>query len=248
MNNNLPDITSPKKGIATVQWRDERKREHEAPATPDLLRQELYNMKPIRTGNRYPRQRNYHGLYFMESAGKHVWFESLLEESGLARLDMGSRIVNIASQPMMMRFLDGSVHYPDFLALHANHRQVVYDVKPQGHMTEDVVRQFDKTRAVAELVGWGYAVLHELGAVEANNLNWFRQFKHHQFHPDYAAVNNLARALREPLPVIIAAAALGLPTLAEGRSALFHLIWKGTFTIDLTCPLSDSSLVNRGER
>lgn len=235
-------------GHAHVGWLNSNQKWVEAPASTELLNKELYLTLPARQGNRYPRQRNYHGLYFFSQTQRHIWFESNIEASRLASLDMTQRIVAIASQPMRITFAGGSIHFPDFIALHSNHRQVLYDVKPKDRLTPEVLTQFAQTKAVCDLVGWGYEVLTELDPVERVNLEWLSQFKHHGFYPDQAALDRLLDALTAPMSVNAAAVALGMESLARARSALFHLLWVGTLTIDTSVRLTQNSLVEKGTR
>lgn len=228
-----------------VHWTTPDTGPQSAPASPELLGRELYLATPIRYGNRYPRQRNYHGLYLFSQTGRHVWFESLLECSRLASIDATHSVVAIASQPMRIDFADGTHHFPDFLAMHSNARQVVYDVKPRRRITDKALAQFAQTRALCLRVGWGYEVLSELSDAEEANLTWLRQFKHHGFHPPVAALERLRDALVTPLPVFDAAHALRLESVAAGRSAIFHLLWVRAITADLSTRLTDSSLVER---
>jgi hypothetical protein len=209
-----------------------------------LLDRELYLNAPCREGNRYPRQLNYHGHYHFAGTGKHVWFESLLESRMLMHLDREFDIVAIASQPMELTFADGSIHFPDFIALHANGRQVVYDVKPLERIDEKVTEQFDKTRALCETVGWGYEVLTGLPDQVQTNLTWLSYFNHPAFHPGQEAVERLVALLAaSTVTVGEAASALELGSLARGRSALYNLAWSRIVTFDMAVPLSDSTLV-----
>ncbi|EAR26123.1 hypothetical protein A20C1_09589 [marine actinobacterium PHSC20C1] len=233
-------------GHAQVGWLDTNNTWVEAPASTALLGKELYLTLPSRKGNRYPRQRNYHGLYFFSQTKRHVWFESNTEASRLASLDMTQKIRAIASQPMLITFADGVVHFPDFIALHSDHRQILYDVKPSDRVTPEVITQFARTKAVCDLVGWGYEVLTELEPVERTNLEWLAQFKHDGFYPEQSALDRLLDALTAPMTVQDAASALGMDSLAHARSALFHLLWGGTLTVDTSVRLTSSSLIEKG--
>lgn len=228
-----------------VHWNTPDAGPQSAVASPALLGRELYLAAPIRFGNRYPRQRNYHGHYLFSQTGRHVWFESLLESSRLASIDASRSVVAIASQPMRLDFDDGTHHYPDFLAMHSSSRQVVYDVKPQERLTEKALTQFARTRALCSRVGWGYEVLSELSETEEANLTWLRQFKHYGFHPPARTLERLRDALITPLSVFDAAGELELGSLAAGRSAVFHLLWVRAITTDLSARLTDASLVER---
>ena len=228
---------------ASVRWIDQDGREHESLATPELLDQELYLAKVIRTGNRYPKQRNYHGWYLFGQTKQHVWVESRLEASRLAHLDHMDEIVAITSQPMEITFADGSRHVPDFMTLGANHRQTVYDVKPMARMTVEVTEQFRKTKAVCRAVGWGYRVMHEANPVAGRNLNFLSMFK----HPAYRAPEHAIDRARAAAPGSFKAVATAMqPTdPALGRSQLLHLLWIRSLDTDLNLRLNDNSTITR---
>lgn len=190
---------------------------------------------------------NFHGLYYFSQTGRHVWHESLLEANTLRWLDMHADVTAIAAQPFELSFGDGTKHTPDYIALHADHQQVVYDTKPTKYIqSEKFQLQAAKTRAVCDLVGWRYEVYGSLDTQLEQNLAWVSAFKHPGYFPGNDAASSVVAALATPLPLIEAARASGLPTLAECRSALYNLIWVGLVSVDLTEPLSDSSIVERG--
>lgn len=228
-------------GQATVTWTDPAGLQHEQLADAALSDRELYLARTSRRGNRYPRQRNYHGYYFFAQTRTHIWFESLLERSRLASIDHASDVVAIASQPMKLVFDDGSEHFPDLFALHASLRQVLYDIKPLERISEKYLEQFAKTKAMCDRIGWGYSVLTELSPVEKANLDWLRNFKLPGHHPGAEALARLLPAL--PLPLGSAATLLFPTSPAEGRSALSHLAWTREVHIDTTVLLSDATLV-----
>lgn len=230
---------------ASVRWANAQGTTLSAPATPALLDRELYIASVIRVGNRYPRQRNYHGRYYFSQTGHHLWHESLLEASVLTWLDISQDIVAIASQPMEIVFADGLKHVPDYMAYHADHRQVVYDVKPPKFLTPKYREQFAKTRALCEHVGWGYEVHTGFPTQVGVNLRWFAAFKHPAFFPGPDATERLLAALTEPLTLINAARALKLERLPNARSAIYHLVWVGVLSIDLTQRIDDQTTIER---
>jgi hypothetical protein len=213
-------------------------------ASPLLLDRDLFLSAPIRTPHRYPRQKNIQGLYYFSSTGHHVWHESQLESMVMRWLDMRSDVVAISAQPMLIRFADGTAHTPDLLTMHADHRQVVYDVKPRKFAPK-FEQQFAKTRAFCDHVGFGYEVHHELPRQVEVNLSWLSGFKHPGYHPGQEAAQRLHDALDAPLRLRAAATALGQSSRAHGRSALFHLVWTGAVTFDLTLAISDRTLIER---
>ena len=116
--------------LCEVLWIAADGNSRDAIATPRLLGEELYLAKKIRTGNRYPKQRNYHGHNWFGNTQQQIWFESLFERHALLWLDHTRDIVAIASQPMTMTFGDGSEHTPDFIALLSDHSQMCTTSNP----------------------------------------------------------------------------------------------------------------------
>jgi len=232
---------------AHVEWkkRPDQKTLTSAPASRMLLGQDLFTAAPIRTGNRYPQQRNYHGYYWHSAARTQLWHESMLERSILMWLDFAEDIVAIATQPFTMLFADGTEHVPDFIALHADNRQVVYDVKPRDRINDRAAAQFQKTKAVCDEVGWGYEVHTELSDPLAANLAWIQMFRHPRFYPGLPAVQQLTDAVTEPAPLNAVAAMLPGLTLGNARAAIYHLVWERVLDVDLTQPLSNSALIRK---
>lgn len=242
------DTVPPVSRDSLIEWLDIESVTQSAIASPSLLDKELYRALAFRKGNHYPRQKNYHGFYYFAQTGHHVWHESLVEASVLSFLDLHEEIVAISSQPMKIIFPNGKVHYPDFLALHADQRQVVYDVKPSSRMTEEVVAQFKLTAAVCAQVGWDYQVQSDLPKQVMINISWIGAFRHHGYNPGLAATTQLLSAMGAGFTLGDAVHAIGIPSLPQARSAVYHLIATRLLRIDLTQPLSDSTFVNRTPR
>jgi hypothetical protein len=232
-------------GNALVRWKPTPKTTREAPADRPLLSRHLYLAEPFRKPTSYPRQRNYYGLYFFTQTRTHVWHESLNEANMMMYLDHVESITAIASQPMEMVFADGGRHVPDLIALHSNHHQVVYDIKPASKISSKALEQFAKTQAVCAAVGWGYQVLPGLPEQVQSNLTWLSYFKHPLFSPGEQATTQLLAALTSSTRFDQAALMLSPDSLARGRSALFHLLWMRVVHTDLTTPIDGSTLIER---
>jgi len=229
---------------AGIRWIDADGTEHLENASPHLLDRELYLASTVRRPKSYVQQRNYHGYYFMAATGRHAWFESLLEESRLAMLDMRGDVVALATQPMQMLFRDGSHAYPDFLALHGDRTQTVFEVKP-SRKVDAHLEKFAKTKAICDLVGWGFQVLPELTPSIQRNVDYLRQFKHFKWRPAQARVDLLMADLDLPMTFVEAAYRLRPDSLPHGRSGVLHLIWSGELSVELSEILSDSSPIER---
>jgi hypothetical protein len=236
---------------AAITWLDQTVHlvEKTALAAPELLGEQLYLGAPVRSPHRYPRQRNYLGYYFFSRTGQHVWHESLLEASALRQLDFEDDIVAIAAQPMTIRFADGTWHVPDYIALHADGTQVMYDVKPSSLMKDKVLEQFFKTREVCAAVGWGYAICNELLPRANRNLTWLSNFKHPGYHPantGATGVEDLVIAATKPITIGDATRLIGARTMAEARAGIYHLIWVGVLRVDLAQRINDKAFIEGG--
>jgi len=213
-------------------------------ATPRLLDRALYRADTIREGKRYPKQKNIQGLYAMASTGHHVWHESELEANVLRRYDLRGDVVAVASQPFTITFADEAEHTPDLLLLLADHRQVVVDVKAAAFLPK-AIPQFEKTHAVCRAVGWSYEVHWDASKQVTVNIDRLSVFKHPGYHPGAEREQRLLDWLAEPRTLVEAAIATNPRTVPEGRSAVLHLLWTGSLTIDLTKPINDRSLIGR---
>jgi len=238
MNNELMKIITDESlrfsGNALIRWKPTAGTITEAPANRTLLSRHLYMAEPFRKPKSYPRQRNYYGLYYFSQTNSHVWHESLNEANMMMLLDHTQDIAAIASQPLQMVFADGGRHVPDLIALHGNHYQIVYDIKPASKIGSKEIEQFAKTQAVCAAVGWGYQVLPGLPAQVQTNLTWLSYFKHPRFHPGAEATSLVLASLDGPTPFDAAAAVLRPDSLPHGRSALFHLLWLRIVRADMT--------------
>lgn len=214
-----------------------------APLDTGLLSQELYDTDPVRLGNAYPHQRNYHGYYWMAATQNHVWHESLLERSSLMWLDHTADVVAIASQPMKLVNSEGVCHYPDILALDARGIQTVYDVKPYGRLNPKALAQFEWTREICEAVGWDYRILTELPHQQHVNLTWLSQFRQPGHSPGAAAEAQLLATLGPHSTVGDAVNILEAKSTPQARSGVFHLLWTGALAFDMNARLSTSTPV-----
>lgn len=230
---------------AQVNWQPQTGSALARLATSALLDEDLFHAVPLRKGHRYPRQRNYHGYYYFSQTRRHIWHESLLEAATLRWLDMHADIVAIAAQPVELRFADGSRHIPDYLALHADHSQVLYDVKPRKFISPGAELQFANTMAACQEVGWKYEVRTDLPEQVALNLKWLSAFKHHAYYPGDEVAFELLDALPAECTVRAAADMLDVPSLAVARSTVYHLVWAGLFSTDLTIRLNDTALLRK---
>ena len=229
----------------SIEWKDKNGNLHSAIADKRLLDKELYLASPSRTGNRYPGQRNYHGLSWFSSTGQQVWTESLMERRALLWLDFTSEIVSIASQPMKMFFADGTHHFPDFICLHADQRQVVYNIKPNKFITDKVQRQFDNADRLCAQVGWTHEVVSSFDSSTIRNVEWLANYRAPINRPNEQVRAMALSVLDEPLPVGTLASILAKRGTINPIPAIYHLAWSGELRLDLSTPLTNRTLARK---
>jgi len=241
MTNTTKLTTSGQAG--SVSWTPSVGEKQEAFASPVLLDKELYLARKARTGNRYPGQRNYHGRTYMVSTGEHLWCETLTERRFLLSLDYAQTLVAIAAQPMTMHFTDGTTHFPDFVALHADQTQVVYNVKPAKYLTEKAVKQFDNATDLCDLVGWSHVVATTFDTPEMKNIEWLANFRSHLLAPSAALHDDLLGSAETARTVGELAG-----RVSAGHNvvpAILHLTWTRQIDLDMSFPISTSTLIRK---
>lgn len=210
-----------------IQWNNHTGLWTAAPS-PALLREDLTDTVPIRTGVQYPNRINRHGWYAWTGRAEHVWFESALEMETLLSLDQRSVVAEIASQPVSILFRAESPcvsHVPDYVATLRTGEQVLIDVKPSSRMTPKAVEQFAETARICQRVGWGQWVLNEEHPDRRRNLAALREFRHARCHPDpdrfeqALAVFSSGRSIGEGRQML----SVRFPSLA--MPFIGHLIW-----------------------
>ncbi|WP_448223547.1 TnsA-like heteromeric transposase endonuclease subunit [Gordonia iterans] len=232
-------------GRDCLQWRSRGQMQMHA-ADREVVRIPIIDGDPIRQGGQWQNRLNRHGLYFWQTTGTHVWYESALEASCLAVLDQSGDVQRICAQPFRLLFRTESEqvwHDPDFFAIHYNGDQVVYDVKPSARMNHRTQVQFNETARVCEAVGWRHVVLNEPAPVLSLNLKFLASSRHLRCHPPAEIVERIHDVF------------VGGRTVQEGREMINrrfpalampfirHLLWHRTLITDLTARLDFDSIL-----
>jgi hypothetical protein len=228
-----------------VEWTLDNKLVVSELATKRLLDRELYLAFPSRKGNRYPKQRNYHGLTWFSGTGQQVWTESLMERRALLWLDFTCNIVSVASQPMKMIFADGTHHFPDFICLQADQRQVVYNVKPEKFITDEVQRQFDNAAELCAQVGWTHTVVSSFDTDIIRNVEWLANYRAPINRPSERVRDLALSALEDPLSVGDIASALRSREVVNPIPSIYHLAWTGEIRLDLSTPITNRTIARK---
>lgn len=199
--------------------------------------------QPVRRFSWHRAQRHRSGLQFLVSTSRHHGYESLEEARLLLGLDFAAGLVDVISQPFRLRFsaVDGfREHVPDFLAYTTAGRWLI-DVRPAARVGERDRVAFAASAEVALLHGWRYAVVtgwkpHVLTTVDTLSA------QRRPLHDRLGFIDVLlAGAAHGPRSFAALAESTAAPAVA--RAYLVHLLWHRRLGMNLSAPLSDSTLL-----
>jgi len=198
---------------------------------------------PIRAFPSYRGQRNYPGLWWSATVGRHVGYESWLERDTAMLLDFDPQVVGFASQPFWLSWPeDGRVrsHAPDWFARLDDGTGVVVDCRPAKRMRPQDAAVFQVTERACAEVGWRYRLVHDHDPVWVSNVRWLGGYRHPR-HRDPTIAAALLERLQRPRGLLEAAGEVGDPIGV--LPVLYHLLWTGMVVVDLAVPLHDHTLV-----
>lgn len=192
-------------------------------------------------------QRHFPGRWWSATTGRHVGYESWLERDHLMLLDFDPAVVGIASQPFWLfwpQITDRPrAHAPDSFARRADGSVLVLDCRPAQRIRPRDAVVFDATQEVCARLGWDYRVVDAPDPVLAGNVRWLAGYRHERHHePEVAAAVRAACA--EGIGLAAVAEAAGDPIAV--LPVLFHLLWRGELTADLTVPLHPHAALGLG--
>ncbi|QIS24758.1 TnsA-like heteromeric transposase endonuclease subunit [Nocardia terpenica] len=199
---------------------------------------------PVRGFHSYTGQRSFQGSWWASTVADFVGFESWLERDQVMVMDQAADVVGFASQPFWLHWTDGARqrrHAPDYFARLADGPGVVVDVRADDAIEPEDADAFAVTALACEQVGWRYRRVGELDVVLAANLRWLAGYRHPRCR-NHEFADALMRLFTSASPLLATAERVGdriavLPTL-------FHLLWSGALTANLTqAPLTATTLV-----
>ncbi len=229
----------------TVNWYDETGRIHRSPPSRTLLDRDLHLSRRARTAPQHANQVNYPGLYWQSQLDSHIWYESLFEMTALMWLDYRHELRGLASQPMLLQFADGTKHFPDFFALHANGRQVLYDVKPADRISDRFRAQAQETRRICDEIGWGYEIFTGIDRVLNRNLTWLSAYRSPRYRPESTLKDAVLARFEEPMEFGAATQIRLFENKKQGISTISSLLWTRALTFDMSHPLCTQTNLKR---
>ncbi|MFI9228495.1 TnsA-like heteromeric transposase endonuclease subunit [Streptomyces rimosus] len=230
-----------------VGWRDAAD-EYRCPLA-EVASVPLESGLPVRGFPSYRGQRHFPGLYWSATTGGHVGFESWLERDHVMLLDFAPEVTGMLSQPLWLFWENERgrtvSHAPDYFARFEDGRGLVVDCRPLDRIDERSAAAFAATRTACTAVGWGYRVVGEVDPVRMTNVRWLAGYRHPRHGASAEMVGLLLAVFSVPAPLVSQAALVGDPIAV--LPVVFHLLWRGRLTADLSRPLTDTTLVARAE-
>jgi hypothetical protein len=187
------------------------------------------------------------GLWWSETTGEHVGYESWLERDHLRALDFDPDIVGIASQPFWLHWRDdrgARRHAPDFFARRADGTGVVIDVRPDDRIEPRDAEAFAATALACGQAGWEFRRVGEIDPVLGANVRWLSRYRHRRWAGGPDVVRSLREAFAAPTPLLAGAADVS-DTLVS-LPALFHMMWHQDLVADLAETRLDAATLVRG--
>ncbi|MGW2335808.1 TnsA-like heteromeric transposase endonuclease subunit [Streptomyces sp. NPDC001685] len=209
----------------------------------NLAEVEVFRSQPVRRFTWRTGQWHRPGLEYLVRTDRHHGFESFEEELLLLMADFAADLVEALAQPFRLDFLttDGVVkHTPDFLLLTASGPWLV-DVRPAERIKPEDEVKFAASAEAALVAGWNYSVVtgwrqHIVSIVDS--LSAGRRDLTDQLGLQEEMVQAAASG---PLPFGELVEQCSYPVIA--RAHALHLLWHRRLGVDLSAPLTDSSLV-----
>lgn len=214
----------------------------------DRLNVDLFKaVTPWRTFRWYEGQKHYSGSYWSATTRGHIIYESRLELARLIFADFDRSVQHICAQPFLLQAIvqgEKCRHVPDFVLI-TDGGPVVVDVKPRARLARPKVEfTLNWSRRVVEARGWCYEVWTEPDDVELMNLRFLSGYRRaFLFRPE--VLERLEAEEIDGLTIAQAVAAVDDVPADVVRGCLFHLLWRQTYTVDITSPLSSRHTLRR---
>jgi hypothetical protein len=202
------------------------------------------NAAPYRSFPSFKGQRNYPGLWWSATMGRHVGFESWLERDTAMLMDFDPCIIAYPCQPFQLYWRDSEGirrrHVPDWFARMSDGTGLVVDCRPPGRAGPRDEAAFELTALACAEVGWCFRLVREIDRVQLANVRWLAGYRHPR-HGRAATATRLTEVFAAPRGLLAGANAVGDPIAV--LPVLFHLLWTGVLAADLSAVLTERSQV-----
>jgi hypothetical protein len=132
------------------------------------------------------------------------------------------------------------MHIADLFCRVIDGRSVVTDCRTFSKIGANLMYKYAVTAAACQVAGWEFRLVGEPDPVWAANLRWLAGYRHPRF-ADPHLEDLLVTAFAQPRPLAGAANQEGDPSRV--LPVLFHLMWLGRLTGDLSRPLGASTIL-----
>ena len=200
--------------------------------------------KPLRKPAAYRGQRNFPGWWWSATTRTHVLYESWLERHYIIEADRNAQVTGISGQPFALAWPSGkkrdTAHFPDLFCRSVDGGGIVTDCHPSDRSDDDFRYKCAVTAAACQVAGWEFRVVGEPDPVWAANLRWIAGYRHPRFaNPGIEEL--LVSAFAQPGVLSQTAMQAGDPIRV--LPVLFHLLWRGRLTGDLSRPLGYGTML-----
>lgn len=212
-----------------------------------LRAKDVLEAAPWRILRNHRGQRHYSGMYWAETTGAFVVYESRLELARLMLADFDPKVTGIVAQPFLLRApVSGASrrHVPDFLLVHADHTVGVVNVKPEKRLGDPKIADaLAWPRQLIEDHGWTYEIWTGADPVYLGNVRFLAAVRRRELIEQEAveaalgaytpgdSIGTLLRKLHTHYP----------PETA--KPAVLRLLWEQRLTTNLHKTLQPESIL-----
>lgn len=225
---------TPGDGFDRIQWFDKKLNTHTIRANDPITALTVNPGERTRKPGKWVGQKPYQGHYWCAGSRTSVFHESMTEYAGMMLIDHLYDIVAVYAQPMLMTFLDGRYCYPDFLAIEADGTRHVVEVHPKSLMKPEDEVKFAHAARVCEVLGWRFTLIDQLSDTVRMNLEMMSRYRHHRYTPSSDIAKHVLNTAKKHESFGDLRRALVTDKPGELIPFLFHLMWKGELSFDLT--------------
>lgn len=223
---------------AEIEWVSHGK--HDRRDALDVVDVAFESADVVRKPSSWQHKRNYEGFYWAATTGSHVWFESLYERAALMRVDRDRRVIGVAAQPMWIHWSgSGRKHAPDFFVRYCDGRGALIDVRPAQHIGDSDAEAFMRTRDLCDQLGWDYAIVSDITAIEHRNLRFLSGYRFDRWVS--AAMNAEIRHRPSERRTLWEWAEMLHGVCEEPLGAVYSAVWWRSLTVGEASPLTLSS-------